>query len=125
MSWTSLGENVTNIPWREISLIVTPEGYYPKTFSVFAGEKVRFFITSTTEQKSCFILAEKKLFMAAEKGVLSEGQAYFEKPGRYSFHCPTGKIKGHLTVLPGKIPYEEGKDKLADWRPRNVEENPL
>ncbi len=118
-----------SVPLREVSIIVTPEGYYPKTLSVFQGERVRFFITSVTENKSCFILPKKELFMAAERGILSEGEAHFEKPGRYQFHCPTGKIKGHLTVLRKRETEEEKlkrsmasekeRKKIWVWYPKN------
>lgn len=86
-------------PRREISVIVTEEGYYPKSFSIFKGEKVRFFVTSTTDKPSCFIVDGKKMFLAANKGKITEAEVEFNDPGVYKFYCPSGKIKGRLTVV--------------------------
>ena len=43
-------------PTREISIIVTKEGYYPKSLSVFEGEKVKFYVTSTLDEPHCMIV---------------------------------------------------------------------
>ncbi len=93
-------------PKREISIIVTEEGFYPESLSVFKGETVRFFVTSTSTQKSCFILKGKDLFLAAENGKVSEGTFFFDREERVDFYCPTTKQKGRLTVL------ERPQDKL-------------
>ncbi len=87
-------------PLRDISIIVTKEGYYPNKISVFEGEKVRFFVTSTMDDPGCFLLPHKEIFLSAKKGVITEAKAVMKDPGSYMFHCPTGKIKGSLVVLP-------------------------
>ena len=94
-----------DLPLREQAIIVSDEGFYPKSISVFKGEQVRFFVTSTSDNKSCFILKGKDLFLAAEKGKVSEGVVYFNKAQTVEFYCPTLPSKGRLTVL------ERPKDK--------------
>ena len=37
-------------PTREVAVIVTKEGYYPRSLSVFEGERIKFFVTSTLEE---------------------------------------------------------------------------
>lgn len=101
-------------PKREVSIIVSEEGFYPESLSVFKGETVRFFITSTTDQKSCFILKGKDLFLAAEKGKISEGTFFFDREGRIEFYCPTTRQKGSLTVL--ERPRDKEKDKIRAQR---------
>lgn len=96
---------IFNAPIREQAIIVSDEGFYPKSISVFKGEKVRFYITSTTHEKSCFILKGKDLFLSAEKGKISEGVVFFDHEGLFEFYCPTQSEKGRLTVL------ERPKDK--------------
>jgi plastocyanin len=86
-------------PRREVSIIVTKEGYYPKSLSVFEGEKVKFFLTSTVEAPSCLIVEHHKVFMAANKGKLTEGEAVFDKPGEFAFYCPGSKNDGKIVVL--------------------------
>jgi hypothetical protein len=86
-------------PMREQAIIVTDEGFYPKSISVFKGERVRFYVTSTSDTKSCFILKGKGLFLAAEKGKVSEGIVYFDDAEKLEFYCPTTKSKGRVTVL--------------------------
>lgn len=103
-----------DLPIREQSIIVTDEGFYPKSISVFKGEQVRFFVTSTSDNKGCFILKGKDLFLAAEKGKVSEGLVYFEKPQSVEFYCPTLPSKGRLTVL------ERPKDKKQQRAQRTM-----
>lgn len=114
-------------PLREKSIIVTKEGYYPKQTSVFVGERVRFFVTSTTDNNECFILRDKSLFLAAEKGKVSEGEVLFTKPGTHEYYCPTGQLKGRLTVLerPKEVhersiaSEEEQRPRYKTWMPRD------
>jgi len=118
-----------DVPVREISLIATPEGYYPEAFSVFAGEKVKFYLTNTGDTPSCLMLPDKELFLSAQKGHVSEGDAFFPKTGVYKFYCPTGKIKGRITVIPRpkteeeleaerKLASERVKKKVRVWYPK-------
>ena len=90
---------IFKVPKRHISIIVTPEGFYPKSISVFEGERVRFFVTSTMDTPSCFMLNEKELFLSASKGRVTEGEVYFANAGDFEFHCPSSKNKGFLTVI--------------------------
>ena len=111
------------VPLREQSIIVTSEGYYPKSISAFVGERMRFFVTSTTGNNECFILRDKNLFLSAQKGKISEGEVIFSKAGKIDYYCPTGNLKGHIMVLnkPDKQKREIASDKNVRtrvWRPR-------
>lgn len=111
-------------PYREVSVIVTNEGYFPDKISVFEGEKVRFFVTSTIDTPSCFILGEQEMFMAANKGKITEKEHIFMKPGDFQFYCPTGKISGKLTVLSknhdkGRVIASEKVEIIQPWVPRD------
>lgn len=86
-------------PTREISIIVTKEGYYPKSLSVFEGEKVKFFVTSTVEEPNCMIVESHKVFMAANKGKVTEAEVTFDKAGEFAFYCPSSKNDGKVVVL--------------------------
>lgn len=96
---------VFDTPVREQAIIVSEEGFYPKSISVFKGERVRFYVTSTTKEKSCFIVKGKQVFLSAEQGKISEGIVFFDQPGSFEFYCPTHGNKGRVTVL------EKPKDK--------------
>lgn len=115
------------IPAREIAIIFSDEGYYPKSISVFEGEKVRFFITSTTEKPHCFIVESHKLFLSATKGKISEGEVFFDKPGQFSFYCPSSKNDGRVVVIESKKKEaersvaSEKKDPLQ-WVPKDYQE---
>lgn len=115
---------------REIAIIFSDEGYYPKSISVFEGEKVRFFVTSTTEKPHCFIVESHKLFLSANKGKIAEGEVHFDKPGKFSFYCPSSKNDGRVVVLEKKKESSpdiqrglasEKKDPLQ-WIPRENQE---
>lgn len=91
-------------PTREIAIIVTKEGYYPKNLSVFEGERVKFFVTSTVEEPNCLIVESHKVFMAANKGKVTEAEVVFENPGNFAFYCPSSKNDGKIAVLKKYIP---------------------
>jgi plastocyanin len=94
-------------PTRELAIIVTQEGYYPKSISVFEGERVKFYLTSTVEEPGCLILEGHKVFMAANKGKVTEAEAVFDKAGNYAFYCPSSKNDGRVVVLKKKQPKRE------------------
>lgn len=86
-------------PMREQSVIVTKEGFYPEKIVAFAGEKVRFFVTSTLNEPSCFIVKGKGAFVSAKRGRMTETEAFFGEPGEYEVYCPTHQFRGKVVVL--------------------------
>jgi plastocyanin len=94
-------------PTREIAIIVTKEGYYPKAISVFEGEKIKFFVTSTVEEPNCLIVESHKVFMAANKGKMTEAEVVFDKAGDFAFYCPSSKNDGKVVVLKKQAPKRE------------------
>lgn len=112
-----------SIPKRQQSIIVTPEGFYPEQISVFKGEAIRFFVTATSDQKECFIIKGKEIFLSAEKGKVSEGSVMFNSPGVFQYYCPTTKFKGKITVLERPEDVRARKRQIASettrvWIPR-------
>ena len=107
-------------PIREISIIFTKEGYYPKSISVFEGEKVKFFVTSTVEEPGCLIVESHKVFVAANKGKLTESEVVFDKAGEFAFYCPSSKNDGKIVVLKKFVAKREvASEKKADvWTPK-------
>ena len=94
-------------PTREISIIVTKEGYYPKSLSVFEGEKVKFYVTSTLDEPHCMIVEGHKVFLAANKGKVTEAEATFDKEGTFAFYCPSSKSDGKIVVMKKHVPKRE------------------
>ena len=105
------------IPTREISIIVTKEGYYPKSISVFEGEKIKFYVTSTVEDPNCLIVESHKVFLAANKGKVTEAEAVFDKPGEFAFYCPSSKNDGKVVVMKKSVPKREIASE-KQWTPR-------
>lgn len=106
---------------REVAVIVTKEGYYPKSLSVFEGEKVKFYVTSTVEEPHCLIVESHKVFLAANKGKVTEAEAVFDKAGDYAFYCPSSKNDGKIVVLKKAMPKREVASEKADgmlWTPK-------
>jgi hypothetical protein len=108
-------------PIREIAVIASDEGYYPKQISVFEGERVRFFVSSISSGPNCLVIAKHELFLAANRGRITEGEAIFMEPGRVEYYCPASKIRGAITVLRNKRPKPTrtvaGK-KTGPWMPK-------
>lgn len=108
-------------PTREVAIIVTKEGYYPKSISVFEGEKVKFFVTSTVEEPNCMIVESHKVFMAANKGKVTEAEATFDHAGEFAFYCPSSKNDGKVVVLKKVMPKREiasDKGEPSVWMPK-------
>ena len=111
-------------PIREISVIVTDDGYFPNKISAFEGEKIRFFVTSTAKDKQCFILQKHELFLGVDRGSVNEGEIKLNQAGRFRFFCPSNKKQGYLTVLKKEVPVEEVREpasvpKPIYWTPRD------
>lgn len=108
-------------PVREVSVIVTKEGYYPKSISVFEGERIKFYVTSTVDDPNCMIVEGHKVFLAANKGKLTEGEAVFDKAGEFAFYCPSSKNDGKVVVLKKVVPKREvasEKGEAMVWTPK-------
>jgi len=116
-------------PLREYSVIATADGYFPDHLSIFEGEKLRLFFTTTSDAPSCLKIREKKLFLSAKKGSIAEGEILFKNAGIFEFYCPAENIKGTITVLRKaghKGPFKSGRTiqsvrekKQRQWRPRD------
>lgn len=121
----SLAAEILPNPTREFAIILNKEGYYPKKISAFVGEKLRLFVTNLTDEASCVVLSQHNLFLAAQKGTISEGEVTLDRPGIYPFYCPTSKFNGQLVVIQKKkkvierkIASEEVKRKDGPWMPK-------
>ena len=104
ISTVAFAEEKKVIPTREVAVIVTKEGYYPKSLSVFEGEKIKFYVTSTVEEPHCMIVESHKVFLAANKGKVTEAEAVFDKAGEFAFYCPSSKNDGKIVVLKKVVP---------------------
>lgn len=119
LAWA--GEAKHHEPTREVSIIVTKEGYYPKSLSVFEGEKVKFYVTSTIDEPHCMIVEGHKVFLAANKGKVTEAEATFDKAGEFAFYCPSSKSDGKIVVMKKYVPKREiasEKGESTVWTPK-------
>lgn len=129
-----LGENFQKktfkTPLREVAIIVTDDGFYPDNISAFEGERLRFFITSTSKKSQCFILQKHEVFVSAEKGLVGEAQVLLENAGHFKFYCPSSKFQGYLTVMERfenekaqkrSVAREGGPSKRGYWLPRDYD----
>jgi plastocyanin len=108
-------------PVREVAVIVTKEGYYPKSLSVFEGEKLKIYVTSTVEEPNCLIVEAHKVFLAANKGKVTEAEVVFDKAGEFAFYCPSSKNDGKIVVLKKVVPKREIASERKEgmlWTPR-------
>ncbi len=124
MSLNAIAEEAKKAPQmtREVAIIVTKEGYYPKSVSVFEGEKIKFYVTSTVEEPHCLIVESHKVFMAANKGKITESEVVFDKPGEFAFYCPSSKNDGKVVVLKKQLPKRdvasERGSEASVWTPK-------
>ncbi|MBL7664679.1 MAG: cupredoxin domain-containing protein [Bacteriovoracaceae bacterium] len=114
-------------PRRDVSVIVTAEGFYPEKISVFQNEKIKFFLTTTTSTPSCMIVSSHDFYLSAHKGELTEKEILFKDPGHYEYYCPSTGFKGVITVMKKThqsergIASEEEKNKKKEWTPKEYD----
>ena len=123
---SNFDEKIFKTPVREYSIIATKSGFYPNKLMGFVGDKIRFFITSTADKEQCFLLQKHNVFLAAQKGKVSEGEINLTIPGRFKFYCPANKHTGYLTVFAKAEKEEEVKREVASekpnyWTPRDYD----
>ena len=115
-------------PRRELSIIVSKEGYYPQKPTVYVGEKIHLYVTSTINTPSCFIIKNKDVYVAAQMGEINEAEVVFTKPGIYESYCPAGQKRGKIVVLehPAKRKARVARQlaskkdkKVKIWRPKD------
>jgi plastocyanin domain-containing protein len=107
-----------DFPLREVSIIVTDDGYYPNKIVAFQGERIHFFITSASAKNQCFILQKHEVFVSAEKGTINEAEIIADQAGRFKFYCPSSKFTGHLTVFEKFAAEEEINRSIASEKPK-------
>lgn len=103
-------ERVMHKPLRSHSIIITDSGYYPNKISVFAGEEVQFFVTTTQKEQQCMMIQSHNVFASAEKGLVTEAVGKFDVPGKYKIYCPSNKFSGTITVLQNQSIKEAAKE---------------
>jgi hypothetical protein len=116
-------------PLREVSIIVTEDGYYPDKVFAYEGELVKFFITSTVEKPQCLVLQKHDVFLSAQKGKVNETTVAVDTSGRFRFYCPSANFDGHLTVFKKESPKESevlpsrdiASEKPSYWLPRDYD----
>lgn len=115
-------------PLREVSVIVSEDGFYPSKIMAYEGEKIKFFVTSTNNTGHCFVLQKHNVFISAQKGRVGEGETIVDKAGRYKFYCPANKSTGYLTVFKKFNPEEKtqlkrdvASEKVIHWMPRDYD----
>lgn len=123
---TYFKEQQFDFPMREQSIIISENGYYPNKISVFKGEKVRFFITSTLAKQSCFNIPAKNIFSSPQKGEIIEREVVFDEAGTFVVNCPNMNFEGRVTVLQKSQDFiEEQRRGLASdvvkvWVPKDT-----
>ena len=106
-------------PVREVSIIVSETGFFPDQMLAFEGEKLKFFVTSTSKKSQCMVLQKHELFVAAEKGIVNEAEVTVEHPGKFRFYCPSFGHEGWLTVVKkGNTSQEVRKPASEDEKPK-------
>lgn len=87
------------IPIREVSVIVSKEGFFPNRLVVFRGEKVRFFLTSTIGGAQCFNIPSYNLFVSPAQSKVAEAEVYFDRAGIFPVNCPNNSMNARVVVL--------------------------
>ncbi len=123
---TYFKEKKFDFPLREQSIIISENGYYPNKLSVFKGERVRFFITSTLAKQSCFNIPAKNIFSSPQKGEIIEREVVFDEAGTFVVNCPNMSFEGRVTVLQKSQDYVEeqrrglASDVVKVWVPKDT-----
>jgi len=123
-------KRMLDIPVQKRSVIISRYGFFPQTISLFEGEKVQLFLTSTMKAPTCFFMPDRKLYLTVNNREITEGELYFRKAGVYKFYCPLGKISGEFRVLVRKnkviknVERKVASKKIVKfWKPKEYNED--
>ncbi len=85
-------------PARELSMMVTPEGYVPSVMSVRSGETVKWVINATraTDCGNTLIVPDLNINQLLTAETIIEFTA--STPGRIPFSCASTRIQGYFEV---------------------------
>ncbi len=90
------------VPKRVISIIVSEEGFYPNSLSVFRGEEIELYATSVTDKPSCLMIKDHDVFLGLKKGEIKGIEFTVEKAGNFSLYCPSVRSSGEMVVIDNK-----------------------
>ena len=116
------------VPKRDVSIIASANGFYPKRPVAFVGEKISLYVTSTTDRPSCLIVKGRDVYLEAQRGEVSIAQVYFKSSGIYEFFCPASGHKGEFVILEHPRDKRErinrelaskADKKVKVWRPKD------
>lgn len=102
-------------PIREYSIIITDQGYFPERIFAYKGEKVKIFVTTTSDKSQCMAIKDHKIFLGANKGEITQGEISFFTPGRFEIYCPSSQFKAYVNVLE-----REGLDEKVQEAKRDI-----
>ena len=103
-------ERTLDVPYREQSIIISKDGFFPNRLVVYKGERVRFFVTSIGVDSGCFNIPDKNVFTSTNPNQITESEAYFDKVGVFQFNCPNNTFSGRVMVL------EKASDRMESAR---------
>ena len=123
---TYFGAKKFEIPLRQEAVIICENGFYPNRLSVFNGEKVRFFITSTLKDKGCFNIPAKNIFTSPSAGKILETEVFFDESGTFVVNCPNMQFSAQIIVQEKAADkFETNRRGLASdvvkvWKPKET-----
>ena len=115
-----------DVPYRELAVIISKDGFFPNRLVVFKGEKVHFFITAVGYNSACFNIPDKKVFSSTPSSKIIETETFFDKVGVFQFNCPNNSFNGRIIVLEKKSEKLETKrrglasDTVKIWEPKET-----
>lgn len=115
-----------DVPYRELAVIISKDGFFPNRLVVFKGEKVRFFITSVGYDSACFNIPDKKIFSSTSASKIVETETFFDKVGVFQFNCPNNSFTGRIMVLEKESDRREttrrglASDTVKIWQPKET-----
>lgn len=83
---------------EEISVIVTEEGFLPRSFSVVVGNTVHLTLTTSSSVPLCFRLKDFGVYAQVTLGKIQTLTFTPSQAGTFPFDCPIQGLKGMLWV---------------------------
>ena len=102
ISFAKEKNRIFKTPKRVISVIVSDEGFYPRSLSVFRGEEIELYATSVTDKPSCLMIKDHDVFLGLKKGEIKGAQFKVEKAGSFTLYCPSVRSSGEMVVIDNK-----------------------
>jgi hypothetical protein len=84
---------------RTLSIIATPDDFFPSIITAFKGERIKIFLTNTDKASHCFTIKEFNIYLGLSQNKIQSVEMELNESGQFHYYCQGTNSRGILYVL--------------------------